>query len=87
MKARADSELLKHLNGRAAWNLPEYRVPMFDPQKVEAAVRAYASANLSDPFAARRMSLYLKQGYELPSDILADSNKVLADRARRKNGQ
>ena len=33
------------------------------------AVRAYAEANRSDPFAAKRIYLHLKQGYCLGSEI------------------
>ena len=33
------------------------------------AVKAYANANRSDPFAAKRIYLYLKQGYILGPDF------------------
>ena len=35
----------------------------------ERVVRAYAEANRSDPFAAARIRLYLKQGYCLASEV------------------
>jgi hypothetical protein len=65
--------------------MPEqYRAPQHDSQRVRDAVAQFARANLSDPFAARRMALYLKRGLELPSDILADSNRQIQARLNRK---
>lgn len=75
------SELLELLNARKAWNLPAYVKPQFDTEKVRHAVRALAQAHDSDPFSGPRMNLYLAQGYELPSDVLAESNRAIVRRA------
>lgn len=44
-----------------------YHKPVEAPD--ECVVWAYAEANRSDPFAAGRIRLYLKQGYVLGSEI------------------
>ena len=44
-----------------------YHKPTEEPD--ERAVRLYAEANRSDPFAADRFRHYLKQGYVLASEV------------------
>lgn len=74
-----ESELLKLLNSRAAFNLPPYRKPVVDERAIDLAARTHGEAYPSDPWARQRMTLYLKQGYELPSDVLADArHKIVA---------
>ena len=64
------SDLLKLLNDRQAWNLPEpYRMPHYDAATVTEAVQLERKADDSDPYAGARMRLYLNQGYDLPSDV------------------
>lgn len=80
----SDPELLKLLNSRASWNLPEHKKPHVNGeylQRMNAAVDAYARANRSDPFARDRIALYLRQGYEFPSDILDESNGRMRSQA------
>jgi hypothetical protein len=44
-----------------------YNKPVEEPDP--RVVKVYADANRSDPFAAKRIYLYLKQGYVLGSEI------------------
>lgn len=76
-----EPELLKLLNSREAWALPEYKVPEYIPQQVERAVREASLLNNSDPFAAARMRLHLQRGYELPSDVIKDSINTIKRRS------
>ena len=66
------SELVALLNQRfkaeGLGTAKPYQKPTEAPD--ERAVRAYAAANRSDPFAGPRIRLYLKQGYVLGSDII-----------------
>lgn len=80
-KYKNESELLKLLNSRAAFNLPPYRKPVIDDgmaRAMDLAARTHGEAHPSDPYAAARMKLYLYQGYELPSDVLQDARSRLA---------
>ena len=83
-KKREEPELLKLLNSRAAWNNPPHVEPRIDDNyrnRMNAAVNAYAQANRTDPFARDRISLHLRRGLELPSDVLEESNSRI--RAQR----
>lgn len=64
------SELVGLFNSRyqseGLGNAKPYQKPTEAPD--ERAVRAYAEANRSDPFAAKRIRHYLKQGYVMASD-------------------
>lgn len=83
MSKPKESELLKLLNARAAWEGGPYKVPAFALDKVKEAAASHAKWNDSDPFAYARMVHYLRMGYELPSDILSDANRLLAQRGAR----
>jgi len=88
------SELLKLLNGR--WtdiisHLPDvYRGPTVDQDRVQEAAGLWAQANSSDPFARGRMALFLRRGFEFPSDVKKEAlslMKMVADRRRMEDGQ
>ena len=65
------SELVGLLNSRfqqlGLGTAKPYHKPVEEPDP--RVVKAYAAANRSDPFAAKRIYLYLKQGYVLGSNI------------------
>ena len=65
------AELVGLLDGRfrqlGLGTAKPYHKPVEEPDP--RVVKAYAAANRSDPFAAKRIYLYLKQGYVLGSNI------------------
>lgn len=50
---------------------------------IEIASGIYARAYNADPFARRRIDLYMRMGYELPSDVMAHAAAVLKAREGR----
>lgn len=47
---------------------------------IEIASGIYARAYNADPFARRRIDLYMRMGFELPSDVMAHAAAVLRAR-------
>lgn len=80
MQHREQSELLKLLASRKAWDIPCcLSAPLFNDQdkdRNEAAALMWGVANDSDPFAASRARLHINQGYELASDVMKDAARL-----------
>lgn len=79
------SELLILLNNRKAWNFPEYRTPTLSEEylmRAGLAVRCVQELEDSDPFAGARMASHLRQGLDLPSEVLKECNGRRGIRSR-----
>lgn len=83
------SELLKLLNQRAAWEGTPFSRPTWsavEKANIISIANLWGRAHPADPFAEMRMRLYMLQGLELPSDILKQANIINAARYLRTNG-
>lgn len=79
------SELLILLNNRKAWNFPEYRTPTLSEEylmRAGLAVRCVQELEDSDPFAGARMASHLRQGLDLPSEVLKECSGRRGIRSR-----
>ena len=79
-----DSELLKLLNQRAAWNLPRFRKPLWngkDIQAIDAAEKLHAEADPSNPYAYQRMKMHLLRGLDSAVDVAESARLALGARA------
>lgn len=80
-----EANLVAEYERRVAEGKPVYVAPTaFNVGKMEAAARAHARVNMSDPFAYGRMMMKLRRGIESPFDVLKDSNSILAMRQEAK---
>lgn len=61
-----------------------FRAPVLDFGRmvdIERVAHLHADAHRSDPFARRRITLYMRRGMELPSDVATDAKRFLDARA------
>ena len=64
--------------------MPEYRKPWIDITKARAAARDFGLCHNSDPFSGARGLHYMRQGYELVSDVQKHATTCLRLRADAK---
>lgn len=85
----AESSLLKLLDQRhkslGLGSDKPYNKPHLDSVTIHLAAEAHAKVNVSDPFARARITLHMRQGYELPSDVLADAHNKERARSNAKS--
>lgn len=82
-----ESELLKLLNNRKAWEGGEFKPPVLGPAYIAASAKAEACiqrVDNSDPFAAPRARMFMLRGIELPSDMAKDCHSREALRRKEK---
>lgn len=87
---QAKSVLLELMNERKAWLLPEYKLPVRDTlfgRKIREAAECVRVQDTSDPFASSRITLYMQQGYVLPSEVLKDCRTAQGIRAKERQLQ
>jgi hypothetical protein len=61
-----------------------YKKPsMLDVYTLRKAAELHQRANPSDRFAYGRVTLHMQQGYDLPSDVIADAQSKLAARGQK----
>jgi hypothetical protein len=72
-----ESELLKLLERRQDMLFREQKG--WSDEKA-SAVALHAQAHNSDPFAGQRMALYLRQGYDVASEVAGAARRLLSAR-------
>lgn len=83
MATKQENELLKLLNSRRVWTLPEFRERFWSEQdllKIDEAAQLHARAYTSDPHAYGRMRMHLRRGLDDAAAVIKDAQDKIAAR-------